>query len=172
MFLSIYQGSKGDSSHRPFTSKALGRYMVGGFILLSTGLFTGCQPHEGSERQLKEDVDSFATYYFNWHFLQAAKYCIRDTRVWLRYASSNVHPADLDLLHAKTEDATVEIEDVDFHDDEVSATVSFKVKNFYQMDTIGQAAHLVDQAHFQLPMEMHQGRWQVKLTELPKKIKK
>lgn len=171
MFLSNSTDTKGDGNHLSLSFKALGLLLFGGSLLIMSGLCAGCQRYEGSERQLKEDADSFATYYFNWHFLQAAKYCIFETRVWLRYASSNVHQADIDLLEAKKEDATVEIEDVDFHDDEVSATVRFQVKNFYQMDTIGQAAHLVDQATFQLPMEMHKGRWQVKLTELPKKIK-
>lgn len=39
---------------------------------------SGCEPHEGSEDQLKADVDSFANYYFNWHFPKAVKYAPRN----------------------------------------------------------------------------------------------
>ena len=35
---------------------------------------SGCEPLEGSEDQLKADVDSFANYYFNWHFQKAVKF--------------------------------------------------------------------------------------------------
>ena len=124
-----------------------------------------CQPHEGSEKQLKEDIDSFATYYYNWHFEQAVKYCTPESEKWLRFAASNVHPAD--ILHAKKEDATIEIQDIDFLDDEVSANVNITVSNFLQMDTIGTEAHHVSQATFQLPMTIHNGKWKVKLEQLP-----
>jgi len=136
---------------------------------IATALYglTGCEPHEGSEDQLKADVDSFATYYYNWHFPKAIKYCTPQSERWLRYAASNVHEADVELLRAKAEDARVEIKDVDFGDDEVTATVSITVSQFLQMDTIGQEAHLVEQADFQLPMEIHNGKWKVKLEKLP-----
>ena len=46
---------------------------------LATSLYglTGCQSHEGDDNQLEADVDSFATYYFNWHFPKTLKYCTR-----------------------------------------------------------------------------------------------
>lgn len=133
------------------------------------GLFAlqGCQAHEGSEKQLKEDVDSFATHYFNWHFPKAAKYSTADSEPWLRYAASNVHDADIDLLRSKAEDATIEVGEVEFGDDQTSATVTIRVNNYLRMDTIGQEAHLVESASFHLPMEMERGQWKVKLSGLP-----
>ena len=131
--------------------------------------FTGCQPHEGSEDQLKADVDSFATLYFNWHFPKAIKYCTPESEKWLRYAASNVHEADVDALREKADDATIEIQDIDFGDNEVTASVSINVSHFLQMDTIGKAAHLIDHATFQVPMEIHEGKWKVKLEALPLK---
>jgi len=128
---------------------------------------TGSQPHEGSKDQLKADVDSFATFYYNWHFPKSMKYCTPESERWLRYAASNVHEGDIKQLHEKTEDATVEITDVDFGDDEVSAVITLTVSNFLQMDTIGQEAHLIPQAEFQLPMELHGDKWKVKLEQLP-----
>lgn len=139
------------------------------FCVMGAGLFcaSGCQMHEGSESQLKEDADSFATYYYNWHFEKAAKYCSSESEKWMRYAASNVHPADIDLLHNKPQDATIEIQEVSFGDDEVSAVVCLEVKDFYRTDTIGKEAHLVKQAAIQLPMTFHDGLWKVALKELP-----
>lgn len=136
---------------------------------MAAGLLSlqGCQPHQGSESQLKEDVDSFATHYFNWHFPQAVRYCTRGSENWLRYAASNVHKADIELLRSKQEDATVEVDDVAFGDDETSATVTIHVSNYLRMDTIGREAHLVECASFLLPMEMEQGEWKVSLSGLP-----
>ena len=148
--------------------------IIGTFVTiacLTTGLvaITGCQPHEGSEDQLKADVDSFATLYYNWHFPKAAKYCTPESERWLRYAASNVHEGDIEQLHQKPEDATIEITDVNYN--EVSAIVTLTVKNFLQMDTIGLEAHLIPQAEFQLPMELHGDKWKVKLETMPRKLK-
>lgn len=78
-------------------------------ILTSVYTLTGCQSHQGDENQLENDIDSFATYYFNWQFPKTLKYCTQSSEPWLRYAASNVHQADVDLLRTKAEDATVEI---------------------------------------------------------------
>ena len=123
---------------------------------MSTSIFSlsGCEPHEGSEDQLKADVDSFANYYFNWHFPKAVKYCTQESERWLRYAASNVNETDVELLRQKPEDASIEITDIDFGDDETSATVTLTVHNFLQMDSIGQDPQLIEQADFQLPMCM------------------
>lgn len=126
-----------------------------------------CQPHEGSEEQLKADIDSFATYYYNWHFEKAARFCTPESKVWLRYAASNVHQADIELLKAKTEDAQIEIGDIDFNEDEVTATVNLEITNFLQMDTIGKEARLIKQSKLTLPMTIHNSKWKVELKQLP-----
>mgnify|MGYP007000016486 CR=1 FL=1 len=64
------------------------------------------------------DVDSFANNYFNWHFPKAVKYCTQESERWLRYAASNVNETDVELLRQKPEDASIEITDIDFGDDE------------------------------------------------------
>ena len=143
----------------------------GGLAAVSSQVLCGCQPHEGSESQLKEDVDSFAIYYYNWHFEKAAKYCTDSSEIWLRYAASNVHPADIELLHIKQADATIEIKDIDFGDDEVSANVELDVTNFLQMDTIGREAHTIPTGTFKIPMVMEGGKWKVSLKSLPVRLK-
>lgn len=141
---------------------------------LATSLYglTGCQSHKGDDDQLEADVDSFATYYFNWHFPKTLKYCTRSSEPWLRYAASNVHKADVERLRAKEEDATVEINDITFGDDGVTATASSTVRNFLQMDSIGQEAHLVDEAEFQLPMSMENNVWKIRMVSLPRSGKR
>ena len=143
-------------------------------VALAASLYglTGCQSHEGDDNQLEADVDSFATYYFNWHFPKTLKYCTRSSEPWLRYAASNVHKADVERLKAKEEDATVEINDITFGDDGVSATASITVHNFLQMDSIGQDAHLVDEAEFQLPMSMENNAWKIRMVNLPRSGKR
>lgn len=143
----------------------------GGLAAVSSQVLYGCQPHEGSESQLKEDVDSFAIYYYNWHFEKAAKYCTDSSEIWLRYAASNVHPADIELLHIKQADATIEIKDIDFGEDEVSANVELDVTNFLQMDTIGREAHTIPHGTFKIPMVMDGGKWKVSLKSLPNRLK-
>ena len=133
---------------------------------------SGCEPHEGSEDQLKADVDSFANNYFNWHFPKAMKYCTQESERWLRYAASNVNETDVELLRQKPEDASIEITDIDFGDDETSATVTLTVHNFLQMDTIGQEAHLVEEADFNLPMRIENGVWKIRMVNLPRSGKR
>ena len=141
-------------------------------ILTSVYTLTGCQSHQGDEEQLENDIDSFATYYFNWQFPKTLKYCTQSSESWLRYAASNVHQADVDLLRTKAEDATIDINDIDFSDDGTNATVSITVHNFLQMDTIGQEAHLVDEAEFQLPMSMENNAWKIRMVNLPRSGKR
>ena len=139
-------------------------------VAITTSLYTltGCQAHEGSEEQLKNNLDSFATYYYNWQFPKAVKFCTASSEPWLKYAASNVHEADVELLRNKEADATVEINDIDFSDDGANATVSITVYNFLQMDTIGQEAHLVEEADFHLPMRIENGVWKIRMVNLPR----
>lgn len=95
------------------------------------------------------------------------KYCTKESERWLRYAASNVNETDVELLRQKPEDASIEITDIDFDDDETSATVTLTVHNFLQMDSIGQDPQLIEQADFQLPMCMEKGLWKIKLDKLP-----
>lgn len=143
--------------------RILGWLIATSFIALAPSSFMGCQSHEGSKEQLENDLDSFVTHYYNWHFAEASKYCTPASERWLRYMASNVHEADIELLRNKAEDASIEINGIDFHDDEVTATAHITVSNFLQMDTIGQAAHLIEQATFPLQLEMQQGKWKVNL---------
>ena len=141
------------------------------FMALASLCISACHHHEGSEDQLEEYADSFATQYYNWHFEKALKYCTPESEMWLRYAASNVHQADIDSLRAKDEDATIEHGDIHYNDNDTTAIIDITAKNFLQMDSIGQVAHLVDEATFSIPMVLRHGKWMVKMGSLPRSEK-
>lgn len=127
---------------------------------------TSCN-HEGSEDQLNVTIDSFSTSYFNWHFKEALPYVTYDSHKWLRYAASQVHQADIDILRNQEQGATYEIGDIEFVDDSV-AYVLVNVNNFLSIDTIGTEGHIVEQATFRLKAIYDNNNWKIKLNCLPR----
>lgn len=123
----------------------------------------GCRSHEGDEDQLREDADSFATNYFNWHFERALEFCTPNSELWLRYMASNVNQEDVDSLRGKEEDATVEIKDITYHGDGDSATVTVTVNKSLQMTSIGKPPHRVDYDTFSFPATIHEGKWKIRM---------
>ena len=129
--------------------------------IITTG--SSCKQEPGSEEQLLEDADSFAVNYFNWHFEQALRYCTPESEKWLRYAASNVHEADVELLRNKEEDAQVELGDIIYNDNDSIVTIETKVYDYLQMDSIGKAAHLVPESTFRLTMVKRSGKWLIRM---------
>src|SRR5574344_685299 len=123
-------------------------------------LLSGCNSHPGSESQLKEDVDSFSNAYYNWQFEKAAPYVFDSSQKWLHYAASQVHQEDVDLLKAQKEGASVEINDITYHEDS-TADVLITVANFLSMDTIGKPAHPIQEAKFKLHMKFENENWKI-----------
>ena len=112
-------------------------------------------------------MDSFAFYYFNWQFPKATRFVTDSSQVWLRYAASQVHEADVAILRDK-EDATIEIDEIDvtsYNGPKARITVN----NFLRMDTIGTEGHLVKKASFILHLEEvpeDKVRWKVRMEGL------
>lgn len=119
------------------------------------------------ERKARAAVDSFAFYYFNWQFPKATRFVTDSSQVWLRYAASQVHEADIAILRDK-EDATIEIDEIDvtsYNGPKARITVN----NFLRMDTIGTEGHLVKKASFILHLEEvpeDKVRWKVRMEGL------
>ena len=125
------------------------------------------------ESKARTAADSFATYYFNWQFHKAARFATDSSMIWLRYAASQVHEADIELLREK-EDAAVDIEEIVI-DDEETATAHITVRDFVRMDTIGTEGHLVEKASFVLQMERkaeERGDWKIRMEGLPQSEKR
>ena len=140
------------------------------YLLLLLTLTACGSTHKGQEKQLRQDADSFATAYFNWRFEEALQWCTDSSSLWLEYAASQVHDADVELLRSKEEGATHELGTIDYQDDSTAQT-AVSVRNFLLMDTIGKAARPVETADYKLPMKFERGQWRVSLKELPREQK-
>lgn len=132
-------------------------------IITLTTTNSSCKQEPGSEEQLREHADSFAVNYFNWHFEQALRYCTPESEKWLRYAASNVHEEDVELLRNKEADAQVELGDIIYNDNDSIVTIETKVYDYLQMDSIGKAAHLVPESTFRLTMVKRSGKWLIRM---------
>ena len=134
-------------------------------------LLCGCGQSLRDGGSVEAVADSFSVCYFNWRFPEAVKFVDEASVKWLRYASSQVHQSDIDLLREKAAGATIEVEDVAWQGDSM-ALVRLKISDFLAMDTIGTAAHAVEQAWVVVPVGRNGGhdRWLVHLDELPKLI--
>ena len=124
----------------------------------------------GSESKLRNCADSFATYYFNYRFQDAMRFCTPQSERWLTYAASNVHQADVDILKTLSEGAGIEVTDVEISDD-TTATVRIHVTHFLQMDTIGTSGHMAREATFVLPAVYADKQWKIRMEGLPRSEK-
>lgn len=130
-------------------------------------MITSCNGNR-EEEQLREDVDSFAVNYFNWQFKKALPYCTDDSKVWIRYAASQVHQADIDLLKSQSEGIQYEINDIKYIGDSL-AKVRITVRNLLEMDTIGTSGHIVEKRIYTLNV-VHTGKekWRIRMEGLPR----
>lgn len=131
----------------------------------------GACRHQDDEAQLKETVDSFATNYYNWRFEAAKAYCTPESGRWLRYAASQVHQEDVDVLKAQAQGAKYEIQDIAYADNDTTATISISVRDFLRMDTIGTVAHLTKEAAYTFTAVRRNEKWKVALSSLPRALK-
>lgn len=123
---------------------------------------------QGSERQLKEDIDSFATHYFNWQFEQAIPYCTPTSKVWLQFAASNVHPEDIDILRNRDEGASIELGEIHDTDNDSIAYIDLTVRNYVRMDTIGKPAQVIEEDQYSIPLLYQNEQWKVDLKGIPR----
>lgn len=126
-------------------------------------LMASCGRH--GSRQLKREVDSFAVNYFNWQFHKAYRHVTPGSEIWIAYAASQVHQADIDLLRQKEKPATCEIHGIDFDDNDSTAVAHVTIRDFLRMDTIGRAASFVASADYDIPLvfNVEKDRWMVSL---------
>ena len=125
-----------------------------------------------SENKLEAVVDSFAVHYFNCQYRESMPFVTRDSRKWLYYAASQMYQADIDTLHAQTEGATHELENIALERNDSCAHIRIHVKNFLQLDTIGQIGHFINNATFVVQAVKENGKWKIKMEGLPQSEKK
>ncbi|MBQ6203854.1 MAG: hypothetical protein IJK46_07145 [Prevotella sp.] len=145
------------------------------FAAVAIFMVAGCESASRfrMENKARTAADSFATYFFNWQFDKAAHFATDSSMIWLRYAASQVHKADIDLLRVK-EDAVINIDEI-FINDENTASARITVRDFIRMDTIGTEGHIVEKASFVLQMERNAEKeedWKIRMEGLPQSEKR
>ncbi len=141
-------------------------------VLLFPLFVTGCNNHPNVQSDIVDnEVNAFAEAYFNYDFKTAANHCTPESEKWLRYAASNIHQADVDMLRNAPEGASIEINDYEYDDNDTTGVAIITVNDFMRLDTIGKAGHMIDKAVFRIPIILRDGKWTVKMVNLPRSEK-
>lgn len=131
------------------------------------GLAVCCNnPPDGDASEVDKEVKGFAESYFNYDFEKAALYCTPESEIWLRYACSNIHQADIDVLRNAPEGASIEINNYQYDDNDTTGLAILTVRNYMQLDTIGKAGRIIDKKTFNIPIVQREGKWMINLHEL------
>lgn len=136
------------------------------FSLVAATLPACDRQRQGRQQQLTETIDSFATYYYNWHFHKAADYVTDDSRIWLSYMASQVSGNDLEKLNRHTGNATCETSSVVFENDS-TASATIIVRDHLHMDSIGKEPSLRDKstATVKIVYVKPRNKWLITLKE-------
>lgn len=104
-------------------------------FFLSLFLVACCNGKNGEE-VIAENVQTFASAYYNWDFPAAAQLATDDSQLWLRYLASQVDTVDIAAIRDKEKAAEVEILSLDM-EGENSGNATVVVRNYLAMDSIG-----------------------------------
>ena len=111
------------------------------------------------EQEIQAIVDSFATQYYCWRFKDAARFSTEKQVQHLRYLSSNVHESDIKTLTSSSERPEFTFGEINITSE--TATVTLKLSNIYQMDSLGTAPQLYKEATHHLHLAKENGQWKV-----------
>lgn len=142
------------------------------WMIAVMALLLSCDDTAGEGQEVAERVaTAWGQAYFNYDFERAAKYATPESRRWLSFAASNVYQADIDVLNAQENGASVEVTDYEVTGD-TTAMVVMEVRNFLQRDTIGSAGRMVDEATFRISLVTRDKRVLVRMAGLPRSEKR
>ena len=124
---------------------------------------TACGHSDLGKSQAEVAAKEFAEAYFNYDFGKAAQYATDNSRKWIEFKASNIGEDDIAILREQENGATVEITDADQYN-ENNATVSLRISNFLETDTLGGKGHVVDEASINLHLQLTtEGKWKVRM---------
>ncbi len=107
-------------------------------------------------------ADSFATYYFNWRYVDAARFATTESLQTLSFVASNVSDSDIVALRQKPDAASVSIGEPEANSDS-TLTIPIEVANYLKKDKIGEPPTLRRKGNFELQMVRRGGKWLVSL---------
>lgn len=127
-----------------------------------TIISTACEGTD-KKREAENTAQEFAEAYFSYDYGKAALYVTDDSRRWIEFKASNIGEDDINTLRDQDRGPSVEITDADLRD-ESNATVSVSVSNFFETDSIGGSARMVDEASFDLKLQLEaDGKWRIRM---------
>ncbi|MDD7258427.1 MAG: hypothetical protein PUH24_09220 [Prevotellaceae bacterium] len=137
------------------------------FLLLAFMLASCSSKNDDDNAQLAEMADSFAANYFSYDFSGALRFCTEESAKWLHYAASNVTQEDIDVLKGLEAKADITIGSIYILDDSTAA-IEMAVSHFLEMDSIGKAGKMVDEATFSINAVKRNGKWKIRMEGLPR----
>lgn len=144
-----------------------------GFILLFIAFTNSCDHLPTSHGNQAEDVvDSFCQAYFQYQFERAMAFTTDESHKWLKYAASNVHQEDVDLLNSQETGPSIDIEEVVTPENDTIGYALVTANNYLVMDIIGEVGHIRDNVQYRLDMVKKDGKWKIKLNGLPREERK
>ena len=126
--------------------------------LMAGIMTTSCHLMSNDERQIAQQAEKFAEYYFNYDLDKAAGCCTTDSRPWIQLLASNLTAEDIRRIRASQQTETI-MGDVEMLSD-TSAVVSCQVSEFIDItaDTTKQ------QRTYLIPMVCRNGQWHVRMA--------
>ncbi len=124
------------------------------------GALLSCDKEPSSEDKAKETAGQFAKYYYTWRLADAISLADENMELHIRFLSSNVHKADIEVLHGATETPEIEVDDITMEDDS-NAIATVLLDNVYMMDTLGTKAHLYKDVKNKLKLKLKDAGWRV-----------
>lgn len=140
-------------------------------LLLCVVIACGGKDDADDSEEAMQQADSFATYYFNWRYVDAARFATHESRRALSFMASNVSDSDIVVLKEKAHAAKVNVEDFEQSSDS-TASVAVEVANYLRINKIGSPSEIKNEGSYELHLVRRDGKWLVKLpyplTESPR----
>lgn len=131
-------------------------------------LFVACGDKSTYDESLEAaaQADSFATYYFNWRYVDAARFATAESRQALSFVASNVNDSDIVALRQKAKAASVSV-DEPLASSDSTFTISIEASDYLKKGKIGEPAVLTRKGNYELQLVKRDGKW---LVNMPRPI--
>lgn len=140
------------------------RHFLLPLALLLLPFVAACGGNDTADDSLEalSQADSFATYYFNWRYVDAARFATAESLTSLSFMASNVSDSDIVALRQNAGGASVSLGEPVANTDSTLA-IPVEVSNFLTLSKIGQRASLRPKGNFELQLVRRNGQWLVDL---------
>lgn len=136
-------------------------------ILFIAQLQSSCGNKTKSDEEIiATTADSFATAFYNFNYKKALALCDSDSQKNIYFIAGSLSEKDMNIIRQTTQRPTIDVTDVNFNDEDSTATVNLTIKDFFKKDSIGVSGHFIEKATYILPLEKDNGRWVVRFRDM------